>query len=119
MAIIETEDLEIALRADGKIVLRVPIGGRRRDLIMTAEAAQRGGTVLANAGFDALQRDPGFSRITQVRLKPFDQHGQALIELTVAGLGGPAVFRIDGAVLNALAQAAQAALELGRRAGSA
>lgn len=119
MAVLTTDDLEVIARGDGRVLLRAPIGGRRRDLIMEAEAAQRVGTVLANAGFDALGRDPGFPQVARVRLKPYDDSGCALLEFTLERGHGPLLLRISAEQITALAQIAQAALEFSKPAGEA
>lgn len=117
MAALNTDDIAVAARSDGCVELHLPAGGPRRRIVLTAEAAQRVGTVLANAGFDALGYDPGFLRASAVRLRPYDANGDAMLELTFEEFGGPAVFRLGPTVLIALAQAAQAALEFSTPAG--
>lgn len=118
MAIIGFDDLRVCIREDGRVVLRVPHGGRSRDLIFEPSAAQHGGTLLANAGFDALKINPGFPRASAVFLKPFDEQGEAMLQFELRE-GGPLAIQISATVLNALAQAAQAALEFSTDIGHA
>lgn len=119
MAVLQAEQVAVAMRSDGCVVMALPVGDRKRQIVFSAEAAQRVGSVLANAGFDALGHDPGFARVSMVRLRPYDQTGDAMLELTLDDFGGPVAVTLGPEVLLALAQAAQAALEFGHPAGKA
>ena len=119
MKVIKTADCRVMRRGQKQVGLTLPVGERNRQVVFDAEAAQRIGTLLANAGFDQLHTNPGYVRASAVRLRPYDASGDALIELTFDKFGGPAVFVLGADVLTALAQSAQAALEFGAPAGEA
>ncbi|AKM09855.1 hypothetical protein [Croceicoccus naphthovorans] len=119
MAIINKDEARIAIREDGRIVFEVPLDGRRRKIVFEPDAALQFGTVLANAGFDAMPKDPGLPTVTDLHLKPFDDSGMAALRLTLKDFGGPAAFLIDAHHLLALSEAARGALELAQPGGRA
>ena len=100
------DTLRVAKRSDGRVVLRVTDTDGDRDVVMEAEAAQRVGTVIANAGIDAGGFDGKFMRIQSMHFLARRNADDIAVEIIFDSFGGPVVARIDTDVLMQLWQGA-------------
>ncbi|MFC0684655.1 hypothetical protein [Novosphingobium clariflavum] len=112
MAILKEGDMAVARRADGRVLLRITGGERKRDIIMEPDAAQTVGTKIANAGLDQTEMIGRYPRIIGTRVIANRKEPDLVLELQLEAFGGPVVARIEPDLLLQLVGAAGEALGL-------
>lgn len=119
MGVVSADDCRVGRRDDGKVVLRIPAGGRGRTSVLGAEDAIRVGTALVNAGADLLDDFDRIPKVSNVLLMPFDKSGNAMLRIATEGSGGEILLSFDAHWLLALAESADAALQFSKDGGLA
>lgn len=119
MATLTTAQCALFSRSDGRIEMRLPVDGRTRTFVMTAEDAIKIGTGLVGGGADLIKEPVGIPQVDDIKLRPFDDTGQALLRIMLKGHGGEILVSIDARTLLSLSSIAAAALEFSGGKGSA
>lgn len=118
MAVVTADECAVATRDDGKVALRLPVGGRERLIVLGAEDAVRIGTRIVGAGADQMTEFTRVPKVSKILLSPFDANGTAMLRIAIDGSGGEALYALDAKWILALAESAKAALEHSEELGT-
>jgi len=119
MGNLKSGDAQAVITGDGRIAFRLPVDGRLRTFHCDPKTALGIGVGLCTAAVKlGPPSEEGFERVTDIKLLPYRGSDAAFLALSTEA-AGPYHFMVDAKILNALASAAEAALEHGRSGGSA
>jgi hypothetical protein len=121
LAKVTAEAIGIERRGD-EIVIRIPVDGRQRAVVLPGREALRVSNTLGNAAVDALRSGDvdDLPDVLDIKLLPFGREaGAAHAAMRIETSVGPLLLRFDQRWLEAIEHAARAALENAQPSGSA